>query len=159
MNRCNLIIALFGVCLTMESCVGWSIWEDSIGVESVKNGNTLQLENGVNVVLLGLEDTRNGQERLQELLCPNDGETHQVWFIKDSSYPELFYLDEDNNTFYAYVSTADGLKAMRMPPIPAKRSIKVKLAASGMLALFCAVRYILIAELTASCSDMFFSRL
>lgn len=108
MNRCNLFVTLAGFCLIMESCVGWSIWEDSIGVERVISGNTIQLENGVNVVLLGLEDTRNSQERLQELLCPNDGETHQVWFIKDSSYPELFYLDEDNNTFYAYVSTADG---------------------------------------------------
>lgn len=96
-------------CLTFSNCgVGWSIWEDSIGVESVISGNTLRLENGVNVVLLGLEDTKNSQRRLQQLLCPADGENRQVWFVKDSSYPELFYLDEKNNTFYAYVNTADG---------------------------------------------------
>lgn len=90
----------------LSSCVGWSIWEDSIKVKSIVNGNTIRLENDINVVLLGLEDTQNSQLRLQQLLCP-DGQMRYVWFTRDSSFPELYFLDEDNNTFYAYATTFD----------------------------------------------------
>lgn len=83
------------------------MWRDSIRVERVVNGNTLLLENGINVVLLGVDDTRNSQERLQNLLCPSDGRGRYVWFSKDSSYPDVYYLDDDNNTFYAYVNTSN----------------------------------------------------
>ena len=100
-------IAATLLCLTLSGCIGWDMWRDSIRVESVVNGNTLLLENGINVVLLGLEDTRNSQERLQKLLNTSDGRGRYVWFKKDSSYPEVYYLDEDNNTFYAYANISN----------------------------------------------------
>lgn len=106
MKSISQFVAGFCGCLLMSSCIGWDIWSDSIQVEEVVNGNTLKLENGIHVVLLGLDDTKNSKQRLERLLCPKDGDKKDVWFIKDSSFPDVYYLDEDNNTFYAYVQTS-----------------------------------------------------
>lgn len=95
---------IYTVAFTLQSChIGWSIWEDPISVEKVLNGNTVQLENGVNVVLLGVDDTQESRSHLSERLKDNK----RVLIHRDSSIPVLYYVDDDNNTIYGYLSTEE----------------------------------------------------
>lgn len=88
--------------ILFSSCsIGWDMWDDYIAVQSVVNGNTLELENGMNVVLLGVQDTKESQQWLSFY------KGKEVRFIKDASYPDQYNLDEDNNTFYAYAIYTD----------------------------------------------------
>lgn len=91
------------LCLSMvlQSCIGWDMWNDYITVNSVVNGNTLELENGINVVLLGIQDTKESQQWLSSYIGK------KIRFVKDSSYPNQYNLDADNNTFYAYAVFTD----------------------------------------------------
>ena len=103
--KTNHKLCIFTVACTLQSCnIGWNIWDDPIDVDKVINGNTVQLENGVNVILLGVDDTRESQSLLNEKL--NDSKT--IVIHRDSSTPELYYVDEHNNTIYGYVSMKDG---------------------------------------------------
>lgn len=91
----------------LSSCaIGWDMWRDPIRVANVVNGNTLKLENGVSVELLGLENTQNSQQRLQQFLVPEDGDGPKIRFIRDNSFPFRFPIDEEF-TIYAYAITDD----------------------------------------------------
>ena len=87
------------------SCsIGWGVWDDPISVDKVINGNTIQLENEINVILLGINDTKDSYKYLTDRLNSDK----RILIHRDSSTPELIYVDDENNTVYGYVAMENG---------------------------------------------------
>jgi hypothetical protein len=95
-NLIILVCALVLIVVLFKGCPK-SLDEDPFTVAKVINGNTLQLENGYEVVLLGVYPTKNTADFLNKYVNTD------VYFIFDSSSP-VPLTDDSNQKFYAYVA-------------------------------------------------------
>lgn len=135
----SLFFSLIIVAFVATSC-SRQLDKDPFTVVGVTDGNTLLLDNGYKVVLLGIAPTEQCQKEIFKICNEKD-----VWFIFDKKTDPLDY-DGANLKFYAYVITdnpidgpcvnsillEDGISKLNITPLLNDSLASYKMKAKGV---------------------------